>query len=154
MVGLGMLMVLLSLTALRLRKKGTLYEASWFHKFALVMGPTGYIALLAGWVTTEVGRQPWVVYGVIRTQDGLSHSVTADQVGFSLIVFVLVYAVVFGSGIYYMLRLIKAGPAFSGDLETQHAGPGHFKTPLRPLSAVDEPIDEAEAAQNKEKPHD
>lgn len=155
MVGLGMLMVLLSLTALWLRRKGSLYQTAWFHKFALIMGPTGYIALLAGWVTTEVGRQPWVVYGVIRTQDGLSHSVTADQVGFSLIVFVLVYAVVFGSGIYYMLRLLKAGPAFSGHLEAQNAGPGHFKTPLRPLSAVDEAIDEPQAAaQDKEKPHD
>lgn len=61
MVGLGMLMVLMSLTALWLRKQDRLYESRWFHKFATVMGPTGYIALLAGWVTTEVGRQPWVV---------------------------------------------------------------------------------------------
>ena len=157
MVGLGMLMVLLSLTALWLRKKGSLYESSWFHKFALIMGPTGYIALLAGWVTTEVGRQPWVVYGVIRTKDGLSHTVTADQVGLSLIIFVLVYTVVFGAGIYYMLRLIKLGPAFSTPLDAvQDTGPGHFKTPLRPLSAVEESIDTTDpSAQNsKEKPHD
>ena len=157
MVGLGMLMVLLSLTALWLRKKGSLYESSWFHKFAIIMGPTGYIALLAGWVTTEVGRQPWVVYGVIRTKDGLSHTVTADQVGLSLIIFVLVYTVVFGAGIYYMLRLIKLGPAFSIPLDAvQDTGPGHFKTPLRPLSAVEESIDTTDpSAQNsKEKPHD
>ena len=157
MVGLGMLMVLLSLTALWLRKKGSLYESSWFHKFALIMGPTGYIALLAGWVTTEVGRQPWVVYGVIRTKDGLSHTVTADQVGLSLIIFVLVYTVVFGAGIYYMLRLIKLGPAFSPPLDAvQDTGPGHFKTPLRPLSAVEESIETTDpSAQNsKEKPHD
>jgi cytochrome d ubiquinol oxidase subunit I len=157
MVGLGMLMVLLSLTALWLRKKGSLYESSWFHKFAIIMGPTGYIALLAGWVTTEVGRQPWVVYGVIRTKDGLSHTVTADQVGLSLIIFVLVYTVVFGAGIYYMLRLIKLGPAFSTPLDAvQDTGPGHFKTPLRPLSAVEESIDTTDpSAQNsKEKPHD
>lgn len=157
MVGLGMLMVLLSLTALWLRKKGSLYESSWFHKFAIIMGPTGYIALLAGWVTTEVGRQPWVVYGVIRTKDGLSHTVTADQVGLSLIIFVLVYTVVFGAGIYYMLRLIKLGPAFSTPLDAvQDTGPGHFKTPLRPLSAVEESIETTDpSAQNsKEKPHD
>ena len=49
-------------------QKNRLYESTWFHKFAIVMGPTGYIALLAGWVTTEVGRQPWVVYGVLRTK--------------------------------------------------------------------------------------
>ena len=157
MVGLGILMVLLSLTALWLRKKGSLYESSWFHKFAIIMGPTGYIALLAGWVTTEVGRQPWVVYGVIRTKDGLSHTVTADQVGLSLIIFVLVYTVVFGAGIYYMLRLIKLGPAFSTPLDAvQDTGPGHFKTPLRPLSAVEESIETTDpSAQNsKEKPHD
>ncbi|MEX7540024.1 cytochrome ubiquinol oxidase subunit I, partial [Acinetobacter baumannii] len=63
MVGLGVLMVTLSLIALWLRKRGKLYETSWFHKFAVVMGPAGYVAMLAGWITTEVGRQPWVVYG-------------------------------------------------------------------------------------------
>ena len=160
MVGLGMLMVLLSLTALWLRKTGRLYETSWFHKFAIIMGPTGYIALLAGWVTTEVGRQPWVVYGVMRTQDGLSQSVTADQVGLSLIIFVLVYTVVFGSGIYYMLKLIKTGPSFIEAISPEQAGLGHFKTPLRPLSAVEDSFDDASSAQNsetelnKEKHHD
>ncbi|WP_038345200.1 cytochrome ubiquinol oxidase subunit I [Acinetobacter sp. A47] len=152
MVGLGMLMVLLSLTALWLRKKGMLYGTSWFHKFALVMGPTGYIALLAGWVTTEVGRQPWIVYGVMRTKDGLSHAVTADQVGISLIIFVVVYAIVFGSGIYYMLKLLKKGPEFIDAIEPEPAGPGHFKTPMRPLSAVDETIDTQDTG--KEKHHD
>jgi len=156
MVGLGMLMVLLSLTALWLRKKNRLYESTWFHKFAIVMGPTGYIALLAGWVTTEVGRQPWVVYGVLRTKDALSHTVTADQVGLSLIIFVLVYTVVFGAGIYYMFRLMKSGPEFLTRLDPEITGLGHFKTPLRPLSAVDDPIDGQQAPldQNKEKHHD
>ncbi|WP_163479403.1 cytochrome ubiquinol oxidase subunit I, partial [Escherichia coli] len=74
MVGLGVLMVTLSLIALWLRKRGKLYETSWFHKFAVVMGPAGYVAMLAGWITTEVGRQPWVVYGIMRTKDGLSHT--------------------------------------------------------------------------------
>lgn len=160
MVGLGTLMVLLSLAALWLRKTGHLYETSWFHKFAIIMGPTGYIALLAGWVTTEVGRQPWVVYGVMRTQDGLSHAVTADQVGLSLIIFVLVYTIVFGSGIYYMLKLIKTGPAFIESLAPENGGPGHFKIPLRPLSAVDDAFDhgteqqKSETDHNKENHHD
>ncbi|MFE1636359.1 cytochrome ubiquinol oxidase subunit I, partial [Acinetobacter baumannii] len=74
-----------------LRKRGKLYETSWFHKFAVVMGPAGYVAMLAGWITTEVGRQPWVVYGIMRTKDGLSHTVSADQVGLSLFIFVVVY---------------------------------------------------------------
>ena len=152
MVGLGMLMVLLSLVALWLRKTGKLYSTSWFHKFAFVMGPAGYIALLAGWVTTEVGRQPWVIYGVMRTKDGLSQTVTADQVGISLIIFVGVYTIVFGSGIYYMLKLLKKGPEFIDAIEHEPAGPGHFKTPMRPLSAVDESIDGQD--QSKEKHHD
>ncbi len=110
MVGMGMLMVLMSLTALYLRKRNSLYETTWFHKFAFVMTPSGYIALLAGWVTTEVGRQPWTVYGVMQTKDSLSHTVSADQVGLTLIIFVIVYAIVFGSGIYYMLRQLFKGP--------------------------------------------
>ncbi|MEG2272618.1 MAG: cytochrome ubiquinol oxidase subunit I [Acinetobacter sp.] len=149
MVGLGMMMVLLSLIALWLRKKGKLYGSTWFHRFAFVMGPTGYIALLAGWVTTEVGRQPWVVYGVIRTKDGLSHTVTADQVGISLIIFVVVYTIVFGSGIYYMLKLLKKGPEFIETIDLEPVGYGHFKTPMRPLSAVDESIDEQSPSKEK-----
>jgi len=97
------------------------------------------------------------VYGVIRTKEGLSHTVTADQVGLSLIIFVLVYTVVFGAGIYYMLRLIKLGPSFSTPLDAvQEVGPGHFKTPLRPLSAVDESLDSTNRStpDSKEKPHD
>jgi len=72
MVGLGILMLLLALGGLLLRKGGRLYENRGLQYFALVMGPAGFIALLAGWFTTEVGRQPWVVYGVMRTADGLS----------------------------------------------------------------------------------
>lgn len=110
MVGLGMLMVLMSLTSLWLRKRHRLYESKLFHRFTVLMAPSGYIALLAGWFTTEVGRQPWSVYGVIRTKDAFSPTVSADQVGLSLIIFVAVYTIVFGSGIYYMLRQIFKGP--------------------------------------------
>ncbi|MFK8985744.1 cytochrome ubiquinol oxidase subunit I [Acinetobacter seifertii] len=143
MVGLGMLMLLLALTGLWLRKTGMLYESKWFHRFALVMGPSGFIALLAGWFTTEVGRQPWVVYGVMRTKDALS-PVSAEQVGLTLIIFVLVYCIVFGIGIYYMLKLINKGPEFIYSQVNEVGGVGHFKTPMRPLSATDEDIDDQE----------
>ncbi|MEB3794499.1 MULTISPECIES: cytochrome ubiquinol oxidase subunit I [Acinetobacter] len=143
MVGLGMLMLLLALTGLWLRKTGKLYESKWFHRFALVMGPSGFIALLAGWFTTEVGRQPWVVYGVMRTKDALS-PVSAEQVGLTLIIFVLVYCIVFGIGIYYMLKLINKGPEFIYSQVNEVGGVGHFKTPMRPLSATDEDIDDQE----------
>lgn len=141
MVGLGMLMLLLAAMGLWLRKTGKFYENKWFHRFALIMGPSGFIALLAGWFTTEVGRQPWVVYGVMRTKDALS-PVSAEQVGFTLIIFVVVYCIVFGVGIYYMLKLMHKGPEFIDSQAEQVGGVGHFKTPMRPLSAADEKIDD------------
>ncbi|MHA3093058.1 cytochrome ubiquinol oxidase subunit I [Acinetobacter brisouii] len=141
MVSLGMLMLLLALSGLLLRKGNKLYETSWLHKFAIIMGPTGYIALLAGWFTTEMGRQPWVVYGVLRTKDALS-GVPATQVGFTLILFVVVYTVVFGTGVYYIFKLMHKGPQFIYAQPEEIAGVGHFKTPMRPLSAVDESIDQ------------
>ena len=103
------------------------------------MGPAGYVAMLAGWITTEVGRQPWVVYGIMRTKDGLSHTVSADQVGLSLFCGGVYHR--FGSGIYYTLKLINKGPVFIDTPNMEAGGVGHFKTPMRPLSAVDENID-------------
>jgi cytochrome d ubiquinol oxidase subunit I len=73
------------------------------------MGPSGIVALLAGWITTEVGRQPWTVYGVFRTVDSVS-PVSSQQVGVSLLIFVLVYFLVFGMGFYYMMKMMKRGP--------------------------------------------
>jgi cytochrome d ubiquinol oxidase subunit I len=74
------------------------------------MGPSGIVALLAGWITTEVGRQPWTVYGVMRTIDSVS-PIGAQQAGVSLLIFVIVYFLVFGTGVYYMLKMMKKGPA-------------------------------------------
>jgi cytochrome d ubiquinol oxidase subunit I len=110
MVGLGMLMALMALVGLLLRRGGRLFHSRTFQKFVLVMGPSGFVSLLAGWITTEAGRQPWVVYGVMRTADALS-PITHQQVSLSLFAFVIVYAIVFGTGIYYMIRLACAGPA-------------------------------------------
>ncbi|OJU90590.1 MAG: cytochrome ubiquinol oxidase subunit I [Acinetobacter sp. 38-8] len=141
MVSLGMLMLLLALTGVWLRKTGKLFESKWFHRFALFMGPSGFIALLAGWFTTEVGRQPWVVYGVMRTKDALS-PVSAEQVGLTLIIFVVVYCIVFGIGIYYMLKLMHKGPEFIYSQQQEVGGVGHFKTPMRLLSAADERLDD------------
>lgn len=106
MAGLGMLMLLLGVTALWLRYKKRVYASRPFLWFALLMGPTGLIAILAGWVTTEVGRQPWVVYGLQRTKDAVSaHGDLHMSV--SLLAFFVVYTSVFGVGYSYMVRLIK-----------------------------------------------
>ncbi|EKO3394881.1 cytochrome ubiquinol oxidase subunit I [Vibrio fluvialis] len=109
MAGLGMLMILSALTALWLRRKGKLYDTKLFHRFVLLMGPSGLIALLAGWFTTEIGRQPWVVYGMMRTRDAASnHDVL--QMSITLALFVIIYFSVFTVGITYMMRLVGKGP--------------------------------------------
>ena len=142
MVGMGMLMILLAFMALFLRKGGKLYENKLLHRFAFVMGPSGFIALLAGWFTTEVGRQPWVVYGVMRTKDALS-PVSAEQVGITLIIFVVVYCVVFGIGIYYMLKLMHKGPQFiyATPEGAVHSEEAVILASKRPLSSIEESVD-------------
>ncbi len=140
MVGLGVLMILLSFAGFVLRRRGALFESKLFQRFALAMGPTGFITLLAGWVTTEAGRQPWVVYGVMRTAQAVS-PVTAQQVGVSLMVFVIVYTLVFGTGIYYLLKLLKTGPVLPGQpLHPPRMDDDHH-TARRPLSAVTHSIE-------------
>jgi cytochrome d ubiquinol oxidase subunit I len=137
---------LLALLGLLLRRNARLYEARWFQRFALLMGPSGLIALLAGWITTEAGRQPWVVYGVMRTRDAVSPSVTVDQVGTSLMIFIMVYFLVFGTGIYYMLKLMAKGPDLPRDQaegsSSGDTGLGRDRFDHRPLSRPTDPIDE------------
>jgi cytochrome d ubiquinol oxidase subunit I len=109
MVGLGFLMALLGLCSLALRWRGRLYETRWFHTYALLMGPAGFVAVIAGWVTTEVGRQPYTVYGLLRTADSVS-PLGAPAVASSLIAFIVVYFIVFGAGIFYVLKLMGQVP--------------------------------------------
>ncbi|NVK41531.1 MAG: cytochrome ubiquinol oxidase subunit I [Oceanospirillaceae bacterium] len=110
MVSLGILMLLLGLWGSWNWYRNTLYDNRALHRFALSMGPAGLVALLAGWFTTELGRQPWVVYGLLRTADAATPHATTEM-SITLVLFVLVYVLIFGAGIRYMLRLIKAGPA-------------------------------------------
>ncbi|QQA44113.1 cytochrome ubiquinol oxidase subunit I [Pelagovum pacificum] len=109
MVGIGMLMLGIGIWGLIARFTGRLYDSRWLHRAALVMGPSGLVAVIAGWFTTEVGRQPWVVYGQLRTADALS-PVGAEAVGASLIAFVVIYFLVFGAGVFYILRLMNHPP--------------------------------------------
>ncbi len=109
MVGIGLLMALLGAVTLLWRWRGRLYEAGWLHRWALLMGPTGFIAVLAGWVTTEVGRQPYTIYGLLRTADSVS-PIGLPGIAASLVAFVVVYFIVFGAGIFYLLRLMAKHP--------------------------------------------
>ena len=137
MVGLGLLMIALAVWAAWERKRGRLYNFRPLLRFALYMGPAGLVAMLAGWFTTEIGRQPWVVYGVMRTADAVSpHG--AFEVGLTLVLFVMIYFIVFGAGTFYILRLIRKGPGPFGPSAPVEGGPGEAHTPSRPMSAANE----------------
>ena len=110
MIGLGFLMLTLGLFSLIARWRGRLYEWRWLHRLALVMGPAGFVAVIAGWITTEVGRQPWVIYGQLRTADAVA-PIGAPAVATSLLAFVIVYFFVFGAGTVYILKLMGHPPA-------------------------------------------
>ncbi|WP_174803421.1 cytochrome ubiquinol oxidase subunit I [Martelella limonii] len=139
MVGLGFLMLALGAWALWLRRGGRLYENRLFLRFATVMGPSGLIAILAGWFTTEIGRQPWVVYGVMRTSDAVSnHSALALSV--TLLMFIVMYFCVFGVGVGYMLKLVAKGPGVSRN-DNPPQTPGQSQRPSRPLSAAPDNTD-------------
>lgn len=139
MVGLGLLMLLLAAWGLWLRWRKNLYEMPLFLRFATLMGPSGLIAILAGWFTTEIGRQPWIVYGVMRTENAVSnHSALALSV--TLIVFIVMYFAVFGTGVSYMLKLISRGPEETHDAHHRHSS-GQAPRAARPLSAAPDDID-------------
>jgi cytochrome d ubiquinol oxidase subunit I len=104
-----MLMLLLGVASLFARYKGKLYEWVALHRFALAMGPAGFVAVVAGWITTEVGRQPFTVYGLLRTAESAS-PLSAPAVATSLIAFVVIYFAVFGMGILYILHLMAKSP--------------------------------------------
>jgi cytochrome d ubiquinol oxidase subunit I len=136
MVGLGLLMIALGAWSLWLRFKNRLYDSRGFLKMAMWMGPAGLLAVLAGWITTEVGRQPWIVYGVLRTADGAS-KIGAGPLALSLALFVVAYLFVFGVGIAYVLRLVRKGPQAFDTTRAAQGGPGRGRTPARPLSVPD-----------------
>lgn len=121
MVGLGFLMLFLGLGSLYARWRGTLHSARWLHRFALVMGPAGFVAVLAGWVTTEVGRQPYTIYGLLRTTQSAS-PLASPAVGSSLIAFVIVYFTVFLAGLAIILRLMSH-PPHAGEEGPTHGQP-------------------------------
>jgi cytochrome bd ubiquinol oxidase subunit I len=136
MVGLGFLMAAVGLVSLWLRWRKTLFETRWLQWVIVAMGPAGLVALLSGWVTTEVGRQPYTVYGLLRTADSLS-PIGTPGVAISLLAFVVVYGSVFGAGILYMLRLMARSPV-SGEPGPSPDDPMHasglMPGPAKPIA--------------------
>ena len=126
MVGIGFLMLGIGVLSLYARWRGLLYQWRALHRFALAMGPAGFIAVLAGWFTTEVGRQPFTVYGLLRTPDSAS-PLAAPAVGSSLLAFVIVYFIVYAAGLTYLFRLMAIPPHHGeqgprGDMPARAAG--------------------------------
>jgi len=109
MVGIGFAIFGLGLFSLIARAAGRLYEWPLLHRLAVLLGPAGFVAVIAGWVTTEVGRQPYVIYGLLRTSDAVS-PLAAPAVGASLVAFIIVYFAVFGVGVWYILKLMGKAP--------------------------------------------
>ncbi len=109
MVGLGMLMLGIGFVGAWLWFRGRLFETKWYLGAVQYAWPLGFIAILAGWYVTEIGRQPWIATGILRTADAAS-PVVFSAVLFGLVLFIIVYGIVFSMGIYYINRLIEYGP--------------------------------------------
>ena len=140
MVAIGFAMLGLGLWSLWLRWKGGLYENRWFLRAAMLMTPSGFGAVLFGWFTAEIGRQPFVVYGLLRTADAVS-PVSRGAVATSLVVFVIAYAIIFGFGSYYLAKLLRKGPEPIEEALRGEDFRGRIdKKAKRPLSVPDESL--------------
>ncbi len=139
MVGLGMAMLLLAFASLWGWQRGILFESRWLLDAWRWLSPAGFVALLTGWYVVEIGRQPYVVYGLLRTSEAVSPNIVAAAVMSSLIIYAAVYAFIFGAGIWYLRKLLRIGPVKQ---PPKHTDRGE-KTPARPLSLPDEPVEGA-----------
>ena len=119
MVGIGLLMLFTSLLGIILHLKGTLFKRRWFHRWCLAMAPLGFIASIAGWLTAEIGRQPWVVYHLLKTKDAVS-SIGYEDVLISFTLLILAYGIIFGFYLHYLRRLISHGPETWVKDEAEH----------------------------------
>lgn len=132
MVGIGIVMLLVTVVGLVQWLRGRLESARGFQRLCIWVAPLGFVAVLAGWVTTEVGRQPWVVYGLLRTRDAVTPSLNTGDVAISLFIYVVAYILIFGAGLYFLARLVRAG--FRDDHTVEQHAPA--PTPARPLSGA------------------
>lgn len=109
MVLIGMWLLAVALIGLILRIRNRLYDAAWFLRLCEYSGPLGFIAVVAGWVTTETGRQPWVVYHLLRTSEAAT-PLPAGSVAFSLVMFLVAYTVLLATFLYFAHHIVIKGP--------------------------------------------
>ena len=140
MVGMGLLMLLVVIVGWVMHFKGRLYESPLFLRLAHWSMPVGFMAVLAGWTVTEVGRQPWVVYGLLRTSHAVSPSLTTFDVALSFAFYIAAYIVIFGAGFMLLRRIVRAGPqvAVAAEAAQGEPSPDEPARPARPLSAATE----------------
>jgi len=142
MVGIGTIMLLVAVVHVVLRAVGRVYE-DWFFRLVIACTPLGFVAILAGWTTTEVGRQPWVVYGLMRTSEAVTPALTGPAALTSLLTFVVVYTIIYSAGSFYLIRLLRAGPKPPEEMKAPLAKQ-EAQRPKRPLSLPDESLGSAE----------
>jgi len=134
MVGIGFAMVALVICSWWAWRRGGFADSRGFLKLCELASPLGFVAVIAGWVTTETGRQPWVVYGLMRTRDAVTPSLAGGDVLVSLAVYVIAYIAIFGAGGYFLVRFLRAGPV-EKSVTAERRTTGRS---ARPLSAASE----------------
>jgi cytochrome d ubiquinol oxidase subunit I len=135
MVGIAVIMLAIAVTGQIMRRDGRRYRTRWFLLLCQLAAPLGFIAVIAGWVTTEVGRQPWTVYGLLRTADSVSPSLTGHDVALSLAFYVIVYLIMFPTGVAFMATIVRAGvDDGAGELDETEGG-----RPVRAFAAAAAP---------------
>jgi cytochrome d ubiquinol oxidase subunit I len=136
MVGIGLIMLVVVISGqVLLRQHGRIFYSAWFLRTVQLVSPLGFVAVIAGWVTTEVGRQPWTVYGLMRTADSVSPSLTGADVAVSLALYVVVYLIMFPTGIAFMAGLVRRGPQDAAVEETLSVESGRPDLPFRTAAA-------------------
>ncbi|KPQ01584.1 cytochrome ubiquinol oxidase subunit I [Marinobacter sp. HL-58] len=144
MVGIGTLMIIVGLTGLALRRGGRYFQSNWFLQVLRVMSIAPFIAVLTGWFVTEVGRAPWLVYGIMDQASSVTPSLSGGMALFTLIGYIAVYAAVFSAGVYYLMRVLYVGLEDRSDEEEHDAD-----RPARPLSAAHVPFEYGEDKPSK-----
>jgi len=130
MVGAGLTMLTLVLVGQWLRLRRKLYDTGWFLRALMWGSSLGFIAVVAGWTTTEVGRQPWTVYGVMRTAHSVTPSLTGMDVLLSLLGYMVVYLIMFPTGLWFIARIVRGG------VDGEEAAPVEAGRPAAPVKPV------------------
>jgi len=139
MVGIGLLMLALIVASWWLRARQRLFDTNWFLWSCMLASPLGFLAVLAGWATTEVGRQPWTVYGLLRTADSVSPSLRGFDVVLSLVGYGVVYLIMFPVGVALMARIVRNGPAEPA-IEPELVEAGRPQRPVEALPSSEETV--------------